>query len=126
MGATPVGWRKVLAAAPKFSGEGRWQGDAETRPCACHLVEVSLDPETAHVTLDRVFIVQASGHVVDRVIAAGHFVDGAAQGIGEAGTTGASAAFLNAVNDALVRVGAPAVAMPATPQTVWRALQAPR
>jgi carbon-monoxide dehydrogenase large subunit len=45
------------------------------------------------------------------------------KGAGEAGTVGALPALMNAINDALARVGAPYVQMPATPEKVWRALE---
>jgi carbon-monoxide dehydrogenase large subunit len=45
------------------------------------------------------------------------------KGAGEAGTVGALPALMNAINDALARVGAPYVQMPATPEKVWRALR---
>lgn len=47
-----------------------------------------------------------------------------AKGAGEAGTVGALAAVMNAVCDALSSVGAGPIDMPATPQSVWSALQA--
>jgi carbon-monoxide dehydrogenase large subunit len=46
------------------------------------------------------------------------------KGAGESGTVGALPAVMNAVNDALARVGAPYVQMPATPEKIWRALRA--
>jgi carbon-monoxide dehydrogenase large subunit len=46
------------------------------------------------------------------------------KGAGEAGLTGAPAAIMNAVADALRSAGATPVDMPATPTRVWRALQA--
>jgi carbon-monoxide dehydrogenase large subunit len=48
------------------------------------------------------------------------------KGAGEAGTVGALSATMNAINDALARVGAAYVQMPATPEKVWRALEAAR
>ncbi len=48
------------------------------------------------------------------------------KGVGEAGTIGALPAVMNAVNDALHQVGAPAIEMPATPEKLWRALNAAR
>jgi carbon-monoxide dehydrogenase large subunit len=45
------------------------------------------------------------------------------KGVGESGTVGAMPAVMNAVNDALHSVGAPAVEMPATYEKVWRALR---
>jgi len=46
------------------------------------------------------------------------------KGVGEAGTVGALPAVMNAVNDALNRIGAPTIEMTATPEKVWRAIQA--
>jgi carbon-monoxide dehydrogenase large subunit len=46
-----------------------------------------------------------------------------AKGAGEAGTVGALPAVMNAVLDALAPLGVDDVAMPATAQNVWRALQ---
>src|SRR5579862_58431 len=48
------------------------------------------------------------------------------KGVGEAGTIGAIPALMNAVNDALARIGAPEIEMPATPEKVWRALNSAR
>ena len=48
------------------------------------------------------------------------------KGVGEAGTVGAMPSIMNAVNDALHRIGAPPVEMPATAEKVWRAIQASR
>jgi carbon-monoxide dehydrogenase large subunit len=45
------------------------------------------------------------------------------KGAGESGTVGALASVMNAVNDALGRLGAPYLTMPATPEKVWRAIQ---
>ncbi len=46
-----------------------------------------------------------------------------AKGVGEAGTVGALAALLNAVNDALAPLGVRHLDMPATPERVWRAVR---
>jgi carbon-monoxide dehydrogenase large subunit len=45
------------------------------------------------------------------------------KGAGESGTVGALPAVMNAVNDALHRIGAPCVPMPATSETIWRAIE---
>ncbi len=45
------------------------------------------------------------------------------KGVGEAGTIGALPAVMNAINDALARVGAPSVEMPATAEKLWQALR---
>jgi carbon-monoxide dehydrogenase large subunit len=46
-----------------------------------------------------------------------------AKGAGEAGTVGAMPAVMNAVLDALAPLGVKDVAMPATAQNVWRAIE---
>jgi aerobic carbon-monoxide dehydrogenase large subunit len=45
------------------------------------------------------------------------------KGVGEAGTLCAIPAVMNAVNDALARIGAPSVEAPATSEKVWGALR---
>ena len=45
------------------------------------------------------------------------------KGVGEIGAIGAPAAVMNAVADALSAVGVNHIDMPATPQTVWKAIQ---
>jgi carbon-monoxide dehydrogenase large subunit len=45
------------------------------------------------------------------------------KGCGEAGAIGSPPAVINAVVDALAEYGIRHIDMPATPQTVWRAIQ---
>mgnify|MGYP006389321607 FL=1 len=49
-----------------------------------------------------------------------------AKGCGESGAIGAPAALVNAVLDALAPLGVQAIAMPLTPERVWRAIEAAR
>ncbi|HTX62680.1 MAG TPA: hypothetical protein VMD28_03525, partial [Acidimicrobiales bacterium] len=49
-----------------------------------------------------------------------------AKGIGESGTIGSTPAVHNAVVDALAHLGVRHVAMPCTPERVWRAIEAAR
>lgn len=44
------------------------------------------------------------------------------KGVGEAGTLGAIPAVINAVNDALAAIGAPAIEPPATSEKLWRSI----
>ena len=46
------------------------------------------------------------------------------KGIGEAGTIGAAPTVINAIIDALSGLGVTSMAMPASPQTVWKTIQA--
>ena len=48
------------------------------------------------------------------------------KGAGEAGAVGAPPAVINAILDALTELGVGHIDMPATPETVWRAIQAAR
>lgn len=48
------------------------------------------------------------------------------KGVGEAGTLGAISAVMSAVNNALSRIGAPAIELPATSEKVWQAICAVR
>lgn len=45
------------------------------------------------------------------------------KGVGEAGTLCAIPAVVNAVNDALSQIAAPAIDPPATPEKIWRAIR---
>ncbi len=46
-----------------------------------------------------------------------------AKGAGEGGTTGAPAAVINAIMDALASIGVKQIDMPATPHRIWQAIQ---
>ncbi|WMS44644.1 xanthine dehydrogenase family protein molybdopterin-binding subunit [Acuticoccus sp. MNP-M23] len=48
----------------------------------------------------------------------------APHGVGEAGTSGAPAAILGAINNALATIGAEVTELPATPLVLWNAIQA--
>jgi carbon-monoxide dehydrogenase large subunit len=48
------------------------------------------------------------------------------KGIGEGPTTGAPAAVMGAVRDALSVLGTASIDMPVTPENVWRAIRATR
>jgi aerobic carbon-monoxide dehydrogenase large subunit len=62
---------------------------------------------------------------VDRPMPSGSNVLGV-KGAGELGTVGATPTVMSALLDALAPAGVTAIDMPATPQAVWRALQAAR
>jgi aerobic carbon-monoxide dehydrogenase large subunit len=46
------------------------------------------------------------------------------KGAGESGTVGALSSVMNAINDAMARIGASYVQMPATPEKLWHAIEA--
>jgi len=73
------------------------------------------------------YLVPMAGEMPDIVVA--HLVtptttsELGAKGVGEAGTAGAPAAVMNAINDALLPFGARITTQPATPQRILRALK---
>jgi len=152
-------------------------GDAHAN--GCHVCEVSVDPDTGALTLERHVVVADVGRAINPLIVHGQLHGGAAQGIGQAlmehvilsrengqplaaslmeyaipraldlplpivelneiaepdnplgvkgagenATTGAPAAVMNAIRDALFDAGVHHVDMPATAQQLWQALRA--
>jgi carbon-monoxide dehydrogenase large subunit len=148
-------------------------------PNGCQVAEVEVDPDTGFVRLDRMYVANDVGTVINPMLLEGQMHGGLAQGIGQAmfenivydedtgqllsasfmdyamprandfphfdvdvhpiptdtnplgvkgagetGTVGAPAAVMNAISDALHSKGAAPVEMPATPEKVWRALNA--
>ncbi|UYN93216.1 MAG: xanthine dehydrogenase family protein molybdopterin-binding subunit [Enhydrobacter sp.] len=154
-------------------------GQKDTFPNGCHVCEVEVDPDTGTVRVDRYFVVDDVGTVMNPIGLKGQIHGGVAQGIGqilseqvvwdresgqlltasfldyampradtvpsmeiksnpvptqynplgakgagEAGTVGAMPVVMNAIVDALAPLGVTDVAMPATPENVWRAIRA--
>ncbi len=63
-------------------------------------------------------------YVTDRTVTPSTTHPLGTKGVGEAGTIASTPAVMNAIIDALRHLGVRDVTMPATPQTVWRAIQA--
>jgi carbon-monoxide dehydrogenase large subunit len=63
---------------------------------------------------------------VDRVVAPSPTNPMGVKGVGETGTIASTAATINAVVDALSPYGVTDIPMPASPETVWRAIQEAR
>src|SRR6516165_5539166 len=173
----PTRWPKG-----KFEGglyeNATFKAERDTYPNGCHVCEVEVDPETGETKLDRYFVVDDVGTVMNPIGLKGQIHGGVAQGIGqilceqvvwdkesgqlltasfldyamphadivpsmevksnpvptkfnplgakgagEAGTVGAMPVVMNAIMDALAPLGVKDVAMPATAQNVWRAIQ---
>lgn len=147
-------------------------------PNGCHICEVEIDRDTGSIQLDRYFMVNDFGVLVNPMLVEGQAQGGAVQGAGqvlmegvvydedgqlltgsfmdyamprasdmpdlnfhshpspaktnplgvkgcgEAGTSGGLPAVACAVNDALSSAGAPRIELPATPEKIWRALNA--
>jgi len=162
---------------PGFSETAAFTPPAVTFPNGCHICEVEIDEATGAVSLERYWVVDDVGKMVNPMLVKGQIHGGIAQGVGqalfealtydgagqlltgsfmdypmpragdlpsfdvdsfevptqvnplgakgvgEAGTVGAMAALLNAVNDALAPLGIRHLDMPVTPERVWRAMR---
>jgi carbon-monoxide dehydrogenase large subunit len=53
-------------------------------PNGCHICELEVDPDTGRVTIDRYFVVDDVGTVINPMIVEGQIVGGLAQGFGQA------------------------------------------
>ena len=58
-------------------------GEKDTFPNGCHISEVEIDPETGDVTVDRYFVVDDVGTVMNPIGLKGQIHGGVAQGIGQ-------------------------------------------
>jgi carbon-monoxide dehydrogenase large subunit len=63
---------------------GSYSANPPSHPNGCHVCEVEVDPDTGEVTVDRYFIVDDLGRVLNPLIVRGQIHGGVAQGIGQA------------------------------------------
>ncbi len=89
--------------------------DADGNPLAVTLADY-LMPSAAEVP----------SFVVDSTVTPSPSNPLGAKGVGESGIMGAAPAIINAIIDALSPLGVTEITMPASPQKVWRAIQAAR
>src|SRR5215475_4966195 len=66
------------------SGSRRPAATAPSHPNGSHVCELEVDPETGAVTLDRYFVVDDLGRVLNPLIVRGQIQGGVVQGIGQA------------------------------------------
>ena len=71
----------------KFEGglyeNATFKGERDTYPNGCHICEAEIDPETGDVTVDRYFVVDDVGTVMNPIGLKGQIHGGVAQGIGQ-------------------------------------------
>lgn len=92
---------------------------------AVEVCEVEVDPETGLVQIVAMSVVDDSGHAVNPMVVYGQMYGAVVHGIGQAlleRTVGAPAAVIHAILDALRPLGVKHLDMPATPETVPRAI----
>ena len=83
----PTKWPKQLPGGGKFEGglyeNATFKGERDTYPNGCHICEAEIDPETGDVTVDRYFVVDDVGTVMNPIGLKGQIHGGVAQGIGQ-------------------------------------------
>ncbi|MGP0093592.1 MAG: xanthine dehydrogenase family protein molybdopterin-binding subunit [Xanthobacteraceae bacterium] len=67
-----------------FEASGSFSAEPPSHPNGSHVCEVEVDPETGEVTLDRYFVVDDLGRVLNPMIVRGQIQGGVVQGIGQA------------------------------------------
>jgi carbon-monoxide dehydrogenase large subunit len=67
-----------------LEASGSYSASPPSHPNGSHVCELEVDPETGAVTLDRYFVVDDLGHVLNPMIVRGQIQGGVVQGIGQA------------------------------------------
>jgi aerobic carbon-monoxide dehydrogenase large subunit len=67
-----------------FEASGSFSAEPPSHPNGSHVCELEVDPETGEVTLDRYFVVDDLGRVLNPMIVRGQIQGGVVQGIGQA------------------------------------------
>jgi carbon-monoxide dehydrogenase large subunit len=67
-----------------LEAQGNWSTNPPNHPNGSHVCEVEVDPETGAVTVERYFVVDDLGRVLNPMIVRGQIHGGIAQGIGQA------------------------------------------
>jgi len=90
-----AGWPQICQAAfmrggptaaygPGIEATGSFSPTTPNFPNGCHIVEVEVDPDTGHVTVDRYLSVDDSGVILNPLLYAGQIHGGIAMGWGQA------------------------------------------
>lgn len=64
--------------------DGTFEREIISCPNGCHAAEVEVDPETGHIKVERMWIVDDFGTIINPMLADGQVMGGIAQGIGQA------------------------------------------
>jgi carbon-monoxide dehydrogenase large subunit len=67
-----------------LESEGSFSPEPPSHPNGSHVCEVEVDPETGEVTIDRYFVVDDLGRILNPMIVRGQIQGGVVQGIGQA------------------------------------------
>ncbi len=79
-------WAEIAVARPgALDGRARYAPEkpAPTFPNGCHIAEVSLDPRTGHVVVERYTVVDDFGVLLNPELVVGQIHGGVAQGLGQ-------------------------------------------
>ncbi|MFI5031722.1 MAG: xanthine dehydrogenase family protein molybdopterin-binding subunit, partial [Reyranellales bacterium] len=78
---TPTKWPKGFEGG--LYENATFKAERDTYPNGCHICELEIDPETGDVTMDRYFVVDDVGTVMNPIGLKGQIHGGVAQGIGQ-------------------------------------------
>jgi carbon-monoxide dehydrogenase large subunit len=78
---TPAKWPKGFEGG--LYENATFKAERDTYPNGCHICELEVDPETGDVTMDRYFVVDDVGTVMNPIGLKGQIHGGVAQGIGQ-------------------------------------------
>ena len=78
---TPAKWPKGFEGG--LYENATFKAERDTYPNGCHICELEIDPETGDVTMDRYFVVDDVGTVMNPIGLKGQIHGGVAQGIGQ-------------------------------------------
>jgi carbon-monoxide dehydrogenase large subunit len=67
-----------------LESSGSYSANPPSHPNGCHVCEVEVDPDTGEVAIDRYFVVDDLGRVLNPMIVRGQIQGGVVQGIGQA------------------------------------------
>jgi carbon-monoxide dehydrogenase large subunit len=67
-----------------LEASGSFSANPPSHPNGCHVCELEVDPDTGEVAVDRYFVVDDLGHVLNPLIVRGQIHGGVVQGIGQA------------------------------------------
>jgi carbon-monoxide dehydrogenase large subunit len=110
--------------------EGQLQGGIAQGIAQALFEEVAYDPDTGQLLTGSLvdYLVPTANEIpiptLDRTVTPTPTNELGVKGVGEAGTIAASAAVINAVVDALAPLGIKHVDMPASPDRLWKQIQA--
>jgi len=81
--------KRAKAKKIDLTGLGDFMPSASTFPNGCHICEIEIEPDTGHVKIEKLTMVDDFGRIINPMLLAGQVHGGVAQGLGQALMEGA-------------------------------------